>query len=43
MTGPARTPGPSSAVLYSALAYRFGARTAVGQVDLRIGAGPAVR
>ena len=39
MTGPARAPGPSSAVLCSALTYRFGARTAVDQVDLRIGVG----
>ena len=39
MTGQTRAPGPSSAVLCSALTYRFGAHTAVDHVDLGIGAG----
>ena len=39
MTGPARAPGPSSAVLCSALTYRFGTHTAVDHVDLGIGVG----
>jgi hypothetical protein len=37
--GPGHAPGPVSAVLCSELTYRFGAHTAVNQVDLRIGAG----
>jgi ABC-2 type transport system ATP-binding protein len=39
VTGTRRAPGPSSAVLCSALTYRFGAHTAVDHVDLRIGVG----
>ena len=39
MTGTGWAPGPSSAVLCSALTYRFGAHTAVDHVDLRIGMG----
>jgi hypothetical protein len=39
VTGTGRAPGPSSAVLCSALTYRFGAHTAVDHVDLRIGVG----
>jgi ABC-2 type transport system ATP-binding protein len=39
VTGTSRPPGPSSAVLCSALTYRFGAHTAVDHVDLRIGVG----
>ena len=39
MTGQTRAPGPSSAVLCSALTYRFGAHTAVDHVDLGIGVG----
>ena len=39
MTGTGRAPRPSSAVLCSALTYRFGAHTAVDRVDLRIGVG----
>jgi ABC-2 type transport system ATP-binding protein len=37
--GPGHAPGPVSAVLCSELTYRFGAHTAVNQVDLRNGAG----
>ena len=39
MTGSDPAPGPSSAVLCSALTYRFGAHTAVDHVELRIGLG----
>jgi len=39
VTGTGRAPRPSSAVLCSALTYRFGAHTAVDRVDLRIGVG----